>query len=246
TPARMGVGRTDVESAVPRGQAFVAVRYGERSWVVDLARGEAPLVGPGSDAVVRIEALARSQGTVRWDGEQLSLERTAKNPPIYIDGKRLQARAQLRPGDELSVGEARMVVGLAVAPNDADTSERLIRAARLALGSARRASSPTPTVSGPPPRPEVRKPIAAMARDPESRAVVERLRALADESAPVLLTGEASSGKGVFARILHESGARRAGPYVVLRCATLFDAEPIMAALGPRGGITAETECIAL
>lgn len=344
----MGVGRTDVESAVPRGQAFVAVRYGERSWVVDLARGEAPLVGPGSDAVVRIEALARSQGTVRWDGEQLSLERTAKNPPIYINGKRLQARAQLRPGDELSVGEARMVVGLAsqphasgrralthqefrerlseelaraarrgrptalvmvqaksgeggrvldaalscfragdvvatyapdeielllpdtsaeqaravvtrvlggaglagvglaVAPNDADTSERLIRAARLALGSARRASSPTPTVSGPPPRPEVRKPIAAMARDPESRAVVERLRALADESAPVLLTGEASSGKGVFARILHESGARRAGPYVVLRCATLFDAEPITAALGPRGGITAETECIAL
>ncbi|MCZ7680491.1 MAG: GGDEF domain-containing protein [Sandaracinaceae bacterium] len=81
--------------------------------MVDLPRGEAPLVGPGDDSVVRIDGLARAQGSVRWDGEQLTLERTAKNPPIYINGKRLQSRALLRPGDELSVGDARMVVGLA-------------------------------------------------------------------------------------------------------------------------------------
>ena len=50
---------------------------------------------------------------MRWDGENLSLERTAKSPPIYVNGKRLQARAILKPGDELSVGDARMVVGVA-------------------------------------------------------------------------------------------------------------------------------------
>lgn len=322
----------------------MAVRHGDRSWVVDLARGEAPLVGPGPDAVVRVEALARSQGTVRWDGEQLSLERTAKNPPIYINGKRLQARAVLRPGDELSVGEARMVVGLAshahvsgrralthhefrerlgeelaraarrgrptalvmaraktgegarlleaaltyfragdvvatyapdeielllpdtsaeqaravvtrvldgaalsgaglaVAPNDADTTERLIRSARVALDDARRDRSQL--VAGPPRRAEPRAPFEPTARDPKTRAVVEQLEALASSDEPVLLTGEGSCGKGVFARILHEGSRRRTGPYVVLRCATLFDPAQIEAALGPRGA--PGTPCVAL
>lgn len=334
------------DSTSPRGQAFVAVRHGDRAWVVDLVQGEAPFVGPGSDAAVQIEALARPQGTIRWDGEQLSLERTAKNPPIYLNGKHLEARALLRPGDELSVGEARMViglasqphasgrralthmelrermaeelaraarrgrptalvmvqaksgeggkvleaaltcfragdvvatyapdeielllpdtsaeqaravvtrvldraklvaVGLAVAPNDADTSERLIRAARLALAHASRTGSSL--VAGPPPRPEPRTRVAAVVRDPKTRAVVEELEALADLDTPVLLTGEASSGKGVFARILHEKSARRDGPYVVVRCATLFDPEAITAVLGPRGGLTDDTDCVAL
>ena len=320
----------------------MAVRYGDRSWVVDLARGEAPLVGPGADSVVRIEALARSQGTVRWDGEQLSLERTAKNPPIYINGKRLQARALLRPGDELSVGEARMVVGLAshahvsgrralthhefrerlgeelaraarrgrptalvmaraksgegarlleaaltyfragdvvatyapdeielllpdtsaeqaravvtrvldgaalsgaglaVAPNDADTTERLIRSARVALERRPRSE----LVGAPPHREEPRAAVAPTARDPKTRAAIEQLEALASSEEPVLLTGEGSSGKGVFARVLHERSARREGPYVVLRCATLFDAAQIEAALGPRGA--PGTPCLAL
>ena len=64
----------------------------DRGWST-CPRGEAPFVGPEEDAVVRIEGLARSQGLVRWDGEQLSIERTAKSPPIYVNGKRLQARS---------------------------------------------------------------------------------------------------------------------------------------------------------
>lgn len=343
----MGAQRVDADlAALRKGAAFVAVRYGDRSWVVDLPRGEAPLVGPGDDSVVRIDGLARAQGSVRWDGEQLTLERTAKNPPIYINGKRLQSRALLRPGDELSVGDARMVVGLAsqaqpsgrralthqefrerlaeelaraarrgrptalvmvqarsgegarvleaalaffragdvvatyahdeielllpdtsgeqaravvtrvlegtglsglaaglaVAPNDADTPERLLRGARLALAAAREGG---PLVAGPR-RDEPRLPVSAVIRDPATRELVERLRALADGDEPVLLTGEASSGKGVFARILHDEGRRKDAPFVVLRCATLIDQERITAALGPRGGLGEDTRCEAL
>ncbi|MCZ7680490.1 MAG: sigma 54-interacting transcriptional regulator [Sandaracinaceae bacterium] len=75
---------------------------------------------------------------------------------------------------------------------------------------------------------------------------MERLRALADADEPVLLTGEASSGKGVFARILHDEGRRKDAPFVVLRCATLIDQERITAALGPRGGLGEDTRCEAL
>ncbi len=342
----MGVVGMDADkSSSGRGQAFVAVRFEDRSWVVDLPRGEAPLVGPEKDAVVRIEGLARSQGTVRWDGDQLSIERTAKAPPIYINGKRLQARSPLRPGDELSIGDARMVVGLAsqahasgrralthpefrerlaeelaraarrgrptslvmvqarsgeggrvleaalsffragdvvatyahdeielllpdtsgeqatvvvtrvlegtrlsglaaglaVAPNDSDTAERLIRSARLALGHAREREGQL--VAGPPPRAPSSGAVAAVVRDPVTRTLVERLTEVAGDDGPVLLTGEGSSGKGVFARILHDRTSRREAPYVVLRCASLFEPDRITAALGPRGGLPAGASC---
>ncbi len=37
----------------------------------------------------------------------------------------------------------------------------------------------------------------------------------------LLLTGETGTGKGLAARILHYSGARRAGPLVEVNCAAL-------------------------
>jgi DNA-binding NtrC family response regulator len=338
--------KTDAEAAGRRAQAFVAVREGDRSWVVDVPAGEAPFVGPGEDALVRIEGFARAQGNVFWDGEQLSLERTAKSPPIYINGKRLQARAVLRPGDELSVGDARMVVGLAsqphasgrralthhefrervseelaraarrgrpsalvmiqaksgeggriletalasfragdvvatyahdeielllpdtsaeqaravvtrvlaqtrlaglaaglaVAPTDADMPERLIRSARLALARARDEKE---LISGPPEREDGPR-VASVARDAVSRALVERLAELADLDTPVLLRGEPSTGKGVFAQVLHERSWRAAAPFVVVRCASLVEPDAITAAFGPRGGLPEGGSCEAL
>ncbi len=333
-------------SGAERSQAFVAVRFEDRSWVVDLPRGEAELIGPEPSAVVRVDGLARAQGRLRWDGEMVTLERTAKTPPIFVNGKRMPARVILRPGDELSVGDARMVFGLAsqphasgrralthqefrerlaeelaraarrgrpttlvmvqakpgeggkvleaglssfragdvvatyahdelelllpdtsfdqasavvtrvlegtglaglragvaVAPHHADTPERLIHRARLALRAA--AEQRGARVTGPPESVVAGAPLTA--RDPASLAVVARLEELADGDATVLLTGEASSGKGVFARILHDRSARADGPYVVIRCATLVDQDRITAALGPRGGLPDGASCEAL
>jgi len=320
----------------------VAVRYGDRSWVVDLPHGEGAFAGPGDEAVVRVEGQARDQGLIRWDGDNITLERTAKSPPIYVNGKRLAGRAMLRPGDELSIGDARMVVGLAsqphqhgrralthqefrerlaeelaraarrgrpttlvmvqarsgdgggvieaalaafragdvvatyahdelellfpdttsddarsvvsrvlgdafsaagvaVAPNDADTPERLMRSARLALRAAR--ESEGEVLSGPPERVVDSVPVSPSSRDVATAAIVERLTELADGVEPVLLTGEASCGKGVFARVLHDRSSRAAEPYVVLRCASLVDQDRIRAALGPRGGVPEGATC---
>lgn len=330
------------------GQAFLAVRYLDRSWVVDLPEGEVTFVGPDDGAVVRLEELARVQGLVRWDGEHVSLERTAKSPPIYVNGKRLQARIILRPGDELSVGDARIVVGLAsqphasgrralthqefrerlgeelaraarrgrptalvmiraragdgnrvleaalshfragdvvatyahdelelifpdtsraqaksvvsrvliapdvgviaagvaVAPHDADTPERLLRRARLAL--TRERESAEDVIADPPNGERPHTYAEPTVKDPASQAVVEQLRALADGDGPVLLTGEPSSGKGVYARILHDHSRRASEPFVVLRCASLVEQDRINAALGPRGGLPEGATCEAL
>jgi two-component system, NtrC family, response regulator AtoC len=334
--------------ATERSQAFVAARQGDRSWVVDLPRGEADFVGPGQDAVVQVEGMARAQGRVRWDGEIVSLERTAKTPPIFLNGKRMQGRTILRPGDELSIGDARMVVGLAsqpqssgrrafthaefrerlaeelaragrrgrpttlvmvqarpgdggkvleaalgsfragdvvatyahdelellfpdtsfeqasavvtrvlegtglaglnagvaVAPHDADTPERLMRCARLALRAS--LTRPGDLAVGPPADDDPGVGAASVAKDAASLAVVARLEELADGSEPVLLTGEASSGKGVFARVLHDRSARASAPFVVVRCASLVDEARITEALGPRGGLEEGQTCALL
>src|SRR5215831_10456476 len=38
---------------------------------------------------------------------------------------------------------------------------------------------------------------------------------------PVLLLGETGTGKGVFARLIHEASARRSGPFYVLNCGAI-------------------------
>jgi transcriptional regulator with AAA-type ATPase domain len=51
----------------------------------------------------------------------------------------------------------------------------------------------------------------------------ERLRRLADETVPVLVTGETGTGKEVAARALHRLGRRRTRPWMAINCAELPD-----------------------
>ena len=53
------------------------------------------------------------------------------------------------------------------------------------------------------------------------RAVVRRVRDLADVDIPVLITGEPGSGKRFLARTLHQHSRRAARPLVMLNCALL-------------------------
>lgn len=53
------------------------------------------------------------------------------------------------------------------------------------------------------------------------RAMIERVR---DTDAPVFLAGESGTGKELAAKILHETGRRRAGPFVAVNCAAIPEA----------------------
>jgi DNA-binding NtrC family response regulator len=53
------------------------------------------------------------------------------------------------------------------------------------------------------------------------RAVADRVRQLANQRAPVLVTGETGTGKEVFARAIHAMSERRNQPFVALNCAAL-------------------------
>jgi two-component system response regulator HydG len=50
---------------------------------------------------------------------------------------------------------------------------------------------------------------------------MRRLQKAVESDASVLVTGESGTGKELVARALHESGNRRAGPFVVVDCASI-------------------------
>ena len=52
-------------------------------------------------------------------------------------------------------------------------------------------------------------------------AALERVRRVADTSAPVLLLGETGTGKELLARALHTHGPQRDGPFIAVNCAAL-------------------------
>lgn len=102
-----------------------------------------------------------------------------------------------------------VVIGIAVAPSDAEHPERLMRAARNAL----RARLQEKERLALPPAPDDGEPVL---EDPASRAVWEKLEARAADPAPILLVGEPSAGKVAFARRLHRHAG--GGPLVVIAC----------------------------
>src|SRR5262249_5718512 len=103
-------------------------------------------------------------------------------------------------------------------------ADRLHRAGRAAAGRASTGAerSMAPGAGGArgaesaPPR---RRPI--ISRDPALLRVLEVAESVASSRAPVLIQGESGTGKELLARYLHESGTRRARPFVAVNCAAL-------------------------
>lgn len=66
----------------------------------------------------------------------------------------------------------------------------------------------------------------------------EQTRRIAQHETPVLLSGEPGSGKGVFARFLHQCSPRRAGPFVDVGVASLTGDNPAAELFGSEEGDT--------
>ena len=108
-------------------------------------------------------------------------------------------------------------VGLAVSPEHGDSPERLLSAARRALDIAIEHGS---GIHEPPPRSPARA-VPLASQDASTREVIAELEDAAADLEPLLLQGEKSSGKSVFARLVHERGTRPDAPFVIVRCASL-------------------------
>ena len=64
---------------------------------------------------------------------------------------------------------------------------------------------------------------AIVGNSPALRSVLDQVRQIAalDETPPVLITGETGTGKGLVARILHNSGPRADKPFIDVNCTAL-------------------------
>jgi aliphatic sulfonates family ABC transporter substrate-binding protein len=66
---------------------------------------------------------------------------------------------------------------------------------------------------------------ALVFEDPRSRELLSQIRAVAGADAPVLLLGEAGTGRELVARYIHELSLRRGGPFLAVDCASFSGLE---------------------
>jgi len=57
--------------------------------------------------------------------------------------------------------------------------------------------------------------------DPGLATTIERARRVYAQDVPVFVTGETGTGKEVFARMLHDTGSRAAGPFIAINCSAI-------------------------
>ncbi|MGB9685552.1 MAG: sigma-54-dependent transcriptional regulator [Rectinema subterraneum] len=60
-------------------------------------------------------------------------------------------------------------------------------------------------------------------KNPEILNIMAKLDSVKDSTASILITGESGTGKEVFARYIHFTSARSAGPFVSINCAALSE-----------------------
>ncbi len=137
------------------------------------------------------------------DGRELlrKIRQRQPAPPVLLMtayGTIDQAVAAMREG----------AVDYLVKPFEAEELER--RVARY----LRPAASPGTQPGG-------RPGVVPLAEDPKSRALVDLAARVAQSEVTVLLTGESGTGKEVYARFIHASSKRSAGPFVAVNCAAI-------------------------
>lgn len=94
-------------------RAFFAVasrsgRTAGATFVVDVQEGTVPLLGPADALAVH----SRPLGSVSWNGARVWLEARHEDA-VFVSGKRVDGRVELRPGDDVEAHGHQFVLGLA-------------------------------------------------------------------------------------------------------------------------------------
>ena len=113
-------GRGALEMAAEDGElrAFVAVRVGGYSWVVDLLPNYELKLGssPSADIRVDISDVAPEHAVVSWNGRDIKVVNLDNKNPTQINGEPIEGSLVIVPGDEIKIGPALMVVSVTLAP----------------------------------------------------------------------------------------------------------------------------------
>ncbi|HET6339655.1 MAG TPA: sigma 54-interacting transcriptional regulator [Polyangiales bacterium] len=108
------------ETPRPVGElrAFVAANVGGRSWVVDLLANYELTIGSDQDSDIRLDVpeVAAKHSTLYWNGEQITLTEFGADDGVYLNGEIISGATAIKPGDEIDVGPATLVVNITVAP----------------------------------------------------------------------------------------------------------------------------------
>lgn len=148
-----------------------------------------------NDVVLTDPSVSRTHGRFFRRGEHWCYEDAGSRHGSFLNGRRLERRERLEPGDRIDLGAVTVIFE---PPDDA-------RALRPTTGAGTTPAPHTILVG-------------------ESQ-VMARVRVLAERFAPssatVLIQGETGTGKELVARLVHELSERSDGPFVVVNCPAL-------------------------
>lgn len=155
--------------------------------------GATAVVGrePPCEIVVRDASISRQHARFSMKDGEVWVEDLDSRNGTFLRGRRVQ-REQLRGGDEVDVGRARLVL-VATRPPEAPGSRD----------------------------PSARALDEHVVRNARMKKVYEDAVRGSRTNLPVLILGETGAGKEHVATTLHRSGDRRNGPLVVLNCAAI-------------------------
>jgi len=91
---------------------------GGRSWVVDLLPNYELVVGSDPEADVRIDVsdVVPKHATLTWNGDEIVLREFGAEDGVHLNGERIRESVRVKPGDEIDIGPATLVVNITVAP----------------------------------------------------------------------------------------------------------------------------------
>ncbi len=164
----------------------------ERGTVIGRAPG-CDVCVPSDPRVAAVHAEIRSE-----EGQWILIRSTVRNS-LMLNGHNVEAPLPLRSGDQMTLGETRI---LFEDPEEKKRSPRGGLEPRPAGGPDRECWLPSGN--------------SKVIRD-----FVETLRRFASSDATLLLLGETGTGKEVAARAVHRFSARRNHPFVVVNCPAL-------------------------
>jgi len=194
--------------------------------VFEAAKGMGTAPGPETDAGEAGEALV---GRALEIGRPV-LVRDLRQEPLFadleIDGNGHGPRSLLSYPWTLR-GRPAGIVFLARngggRPFDSDNLEFLTLAMAPVIYLLKKNGGGGPAESAARP-PDTPAPGAFLGEAPSVRRVRAMIEKISDTDAPVFIAGESGTGKELAAKTIHETGARRGGPFVAVNCAAIPEA----------------------